>query len=134
MQTHTAQQSLQFVDLSVAVDANHWEPDVMRCEYIDHQRGADLLGSALIHSRGRNSRRAKVREWLKHKLGLGVDHRDFPNGKGLSLMRYTRLPWPLYALGRTLPATHMVELMRGVVLRGATLGELLPNAGGGPGA
>jgi hypothetical protein len=89
MQTHTAQQSLQFVDLSVAVDANHWEPDVMRCEYIDHQRGADLLGSALIHSRGRNSRRAKVREWLKHKLGLGVDHRDFPNGKGLSLMRYT---------------------------------------------
>jgi ABC-2 type transport system permease protein len=37
------------------------------------------------------------------------------------------LPWPLYALGRILPATHMVELMRGVVLRGATLGELLPN-------
>ncbi|WP_164016405.1 cyclase family protein [Pyxidicoccus trucidator] len=99
MQANTTQQALQFVDesvpalqlvdLSVPVDANHWEPDVIRCEYIDHRRGADLLGSALIHSRGRDSLRARVSEWLKHKLGLGVDHRDFPDGKGLSLMRYT---------------------------------------------
>ncbi|HEX5745477.1 MAG TPA: ABC transporter permease [Archangium sp.] len=37
------------------------------------------------------------------------------------------LPWPLYALGRILPATHMVEIMRGVVLRGAGLMDLLPN-------
>lgn len=37
------------------------------------------------------------------------------------------LPWPLYAIGRILPATHMVEIMRGVVLRGAGLMDLLPN-------
>jgi ABC-2 type transport system permease protein len=37
------------------------------------------------------------------------------------------LPWPLYALGRIIPATHMVEIMRGVVLRGAGPLDLLPN-------
>lgn len=37
------------------------------------------------------------------------------------------LPKPLYVLGRILPATHMVEIMRGVVLRGAGLMDLLPN-------
>ncbi|PTL85679.1 ABC transporter permease [Vitiosangium sp. GDMCC 1.1324] len=37
------------------------------------------------------------------------------------------LPRPLYAIGRVLPATHMVEIMRGVVLRGAGLMDLLPN-------
>jgi ABC-2 type transport system permease protein len=37
------------------------------------------------------------------------------------------LPWPLYALGRILPATHMVEIMRGVVLRGAGPGDLIVN-------
>lgn len=37
------------------------------------------------------------------------------------------LPWPLYALGRILPATHMVEIMRGVVLRGAGPMDLLRN-------
>lgn len=37
------------------------------------------------------------------------------------------LPWPLYAIGRILPATHMIEIMRGVVLRDAGPRELLPN-------
>jgi ABC-2 type transport system permease protein len=37
------------------------------------------------------------------------------------------LPKPLYVIGRILPATHMVEIMRGVVLRGAGLMDLLPN-------
>jgi ABC-2 type transport system permease protein len=37
------------------------------------------------------------------------------------------LPLPLYLVGRLLPATHMVEIMRGVVLRGAGLMDLLPN-------
>jgi cyclase len=89
MDLTTADNTLQLIDLSVPVDADHWEPDVIKREYIDHQRGADLLGSALIHSRGGSSRLGRAREWLKHKLGLGVDHRDFPDGKGLSLMRYT---------------------------------------------
>jgi ABC-2 type transport system permease protein len=37
------------------------------------------------------------------------------------------LPTPLYLLGRILPATHMIEIMRGVVLREAGPRELLPN-------
>jgi ABC-2 type transport system permease protein len=37
------------------------------------------------------------------------------------------LPLPLYWLGRLMPVTHMIEVMRGVVLREATPLELLPN-------
>jgi ABC-2 type transport system permease protein len=37
------------------------------------------------------------------------------------------LPLPLYAIGRVLPATHMVEIMRGIVLRDAGPRELMPN-------
>jgi ABC-2 type transport system permease protein len=37
------------------------------------------------------------------------------------------LPPVLYAIGRCLPATHMIEIMRGVVLRDAGPLELLPN-------
>jgi ABC-2 type transport system permease protein len=37
------------------------------------------------------------------------------------------LPPVLYAIGRVLPATHMIEIMRGVVLRNAGPLELLPN-------
>ena len=33
----------------------------------------------------------------------------------------------LWAIGRVLPATHVVEIMRGVVLRDAGPMELLPN-------
>jgi ABC transporter DrrB family efflux protein len=37
------------------------------------------------------------------------------------------LPKPLYVIGRLLPATHMVEILRGIVLRDAGPRELLPN-------
>ncbi len=37
------------------------------------------------------------------------------------------LPLPLYVIGRLLPATHMIEIMRGIVLRDAGPRELLPN-------
>jgi ABC-2 type transport system permease protein len=37
------------------------------------------------------------------------------------------LPFVLKWIGRVLPATHMVEIMRGVVLRNAGPMELLPN-------
>ncbi len=37
------------------------------------------------------------------------------------------LPLPLYLIGRLLPATHMIEVLRGVVLRDASLAELWPN-------
>lgn len=37
------------------------------------------------------------------------------------------LPFVLYWIGRILPATHMIEIMRGVVLRNAGPVELMPN-------
>jgi ABC-2 type transport system permease protein len=37
------------------------------------------------------------------------------------------LPPVLYAIGRLMPATHMIEIMRGVVLRDAGPAQLLPN-------
>jgi len=37
------------------------------------------------------------------------------------------LPWPLQAFGEILPATHMVAIMRGVVLRNAGLMEMMPH-------
>ncbi len=37
------------------------------------------------------------------------------------------LPLPLYLIGRCLPATHMIEIMRGIVLRDAGPRELWPN-------
>lgn len=37
------------------------------------------------------------------------------------------LPRPLWLIGRVLPATHMIEIMRGVVLRDAGVRELAPN-------
>ena len=40
---------------------------------------------------------------------------------------FSGLPWPLQAIGLTLPATHMVSIMRGVVLRNAGLAHLWPN-------
>ena len=37
------------------------------------------------------------------------------------------LPLPLYWLGRLMPVTHMIEIMRGVVLRNATPVEMMPS-------
>lgn len=74
------------LDLSVAVDPDYWEPEPIRRWVIDHRRGADLLGRAL----GATSKWwfGTQREWLKQLLGRGVDHRNFPDEKGLSLMIY----------------------------------------------
>jgi len=37
------------------------------------------------------------------------------------------LPIVLYVIGRLMPATHMIEILRGIVLRDAGPRELLPN-------
>jgi ABC-2 type transport system permease protein len=37
------------------------------------------------------------------------------------------LPWPLRLVGRCLPATHMIAILRGVILRDAGVVELMPN-------
>lgn len=59
----------------------------MRRHVVDHRTGADRLGLAYAHFTARN----RLDRWIKvirHRLGGGVTHRDFPGRHGLSLMRY----------------------------------------------
>jgi cyclase len=77
----------RLVDLSIAVDPDAWEPEPVRRTVIDHRRGADILGQSYAHLRSRN----RLEKWvnlIRHKLGGGVTHRDFPDGKAISLMQY----------------------------------------------
>ncbi|RZS31181.1 kynurenine formamidase [Herbihabitans rhizosphaerae] len=76
------------VDLSVPVDPEYWEPEPVRRKVIGHREGADLLGRSYAYLRAPN-RLARWVSVLLHRLGRGVNHRDFPDGKGLSLMHYT---------------------------------------------
>lgn len=75
------------IDLSVAIDVNSWEPNPVKRNIINHKKGADLLGKTLVSMKGSNIF-TKIKELLKQKLGLGLDHRNFPEGKGLSLYTY----------------------------------------------
>lgn len=84
----TASPPPRLVDLSVPVDPRFWEPDPVNCQYIDHRRGADLLGQSLVYMKTRSRWRRMV-SLLGHRLGFGINHKDFPDQKGLSLMRYT---------------------------------------------
>lgn len=79
--------AFRIVDLSVAIDVNGWEPNPVKRQIVDHRRGADLLGKTLVSMRGSNFF-LRVLEHIKHKLGLGLDHKDFPDEKGLSLYTY----------------------------------------------
>ncbi len=40
------------------------------------------------------------------------------------------MPWPLYGLSFAIPVTYFVEILRGIVLRGADFRDLLPQATG----
>lgn len=84
----TCSQRPRVVDLSVGVNTENWEPDAVRRQIVGHRVGADRLGRAYAHLTARN----RVERWirlLRHRLGGGVTHRDFPGGHGLSLMRYS---------------------------------------------
>jgi kynurenine formamidase len=76
-----------FIDLSVAVDPNEWEPSPAARQIIDHQQGANLLGKsfAIYHSTG-----WWHRLWLnlKSRFQPRITYRDFPDKMGLSLMIY----------------------------------------------
>ncbi len=73
------------IDLSVPVDISYWEPTPVTRRVVTHQQGADLLGSSLY---AHYSWPRRCLEKFKQWLGYGVDHRDFPAQKGLSLMTY----------------------------------------------
>ncbi|BBB90949.1 MAG TPA: cyclase family protein [Methylomusa anaerophila] len=75
------------IDLSVPIDVNSWEPNPVKRTIVDHRTGADLLGETLVLMRGTNIF-SRLKEMIKQKLGYGLDHRNFPEEKGLSLYTY----------------------------------------------
>jgi kynurenine formamidase len=80
-------QNRRVVDLSVSIDPAHWEPEPVTRVEIPHQAGADLLGKSYMHF-------TPLSWWRKLVLRVArrgkyfIDHRDFPDGMGLSLMFY----------------------------------------------
>ena len=42
----------------------------------------------------------------------------------------SEMPWPLWAIGFVLPVTYFVEILRGVILRGAAVADLVPHISG----
>ncbi|GGY11342.1 cyclase family protein [Paludibacterium paludis] len=77
----------ELIDLSVSVDPEKWEPDPVKITVILHKEGGDRLGSALMYLKNKGYV-YRIFQWIKWKTGFGMDHRDFPDGKGLSLMFY----------------------------------------------
>ena len=45
------------------------------------------------------------------------------------LFPFEGMPYPAQLLGRALPLTHFLRIIRGIVLKGATLGDLVPEIG-----
>ena len=80
-------QNRRVVDLSVSINPAHWEPEPVTRVEITHQAGADLLGKSYMHF-------TPLSWWRKLVLRVArrgkyfIDHRDFPDGMGLSLMFY----------------------------------------------
>lgn len=77
--------SIKFIDLSVPINPNFWEPNPVFRKIISHKEGGDLLGRPIVSNLTPTKR---LRTWIKNIFKPKVTHRDFPNGKGLSLMQY----------------------------------------------
>lgn len=75
------------VDLTVPIDPAAWEPTPVKRVVVAHKKGADMLGES--YALTRRSRLGRLYETARSRLGFGVNHRDFPDEKGLSLMTYT---------------------------------------------
>ena len=78
----------QIIDLSVSVDPNFWEPEPVRREILNHKDGADKLGQSYLYF---NALSVWKRLWMKltNSKKYAIDHRDFPDEMGLSLMTYS---------------------------------------------
>lgn len=77
----------QIIDLSVPVSPAHWEPEPVRRHVLDHQAGADKLGRSYLYFRTTGWWQRLLARLLPGRA-QAIDHRDFPDQMGLSLMTY----------------------------------------------
>jgi cyclase len=77
----------RFIDLSVAVSPDHWEPEPVKRRIVDHRAGADKLGQSYLYFQARGWWQ-RLRARLMPSRARTIDHRDFPDEMGLSLMYY----------------------------------------------
>lgn len=78
----------KIVDLSVDVSPEHWEPEPIKREVLNHKEGADKLGKSYLYYQNTSFWR---KWWIKltQSKQFFIDHKDFPDSMGLSLMTYT---------------------------------------------
>ncbi|MGF2656428.1 cyclase family protein [Serratia marcescens] len=78
----------RIIDLSVSIDPDFWEPEPVTRKVVNHQDGADKLGKSYSYFQAMSFWR---RCWMKivKSARYHIDHRDFPDGMGLSLMTYS---------------------------------------------
>jgi kynurenine formamidase len=83
-----APESARIIDLSVSVDPDFWEPEPVKRDILNHQDGADRLGRSYLYFQAMGFWK---RLWMKlaKPARYHIDHKDFPDEMGLSLMNYT---------------------------------------------
>lgn len=77
----------RFIDLSVAVSPDHWEPEPVKRRIVDHRAGADKLGQSYLYFQARGWWQRLWARFMPSQART-IDHRDFPDEMGLSLMYY----------------------------------------------
>ncbi|GLR08431.1 cyclase family protein [Mixta theicola] len=78
----------RIVDLSVDIDPDFWEPQKITRKIVNHKSGADKLGKSYLYFQSVSFLRRLWMKIVKPKKYY-IDHRDFPDGMGLSLMTYS---------------------------------------------
>jgi len=77
----------KIIDLSVGINPDIWEPEPVTRKIVNHQDGADKLGKSYLYFQKLSFWR---RCWMKivKPEKYHIDHMDFPDEMGLSLMTY----------------------------------------------
>ncbi|WP_445375673.1 cyclase family protein [Photorhabdus tasmaniensis] len=75
------------IDLSVPIDSDFWEPEKVTREIVDHKAGANKLGESYLYFHTSSWWKRVFVKLFKRKKWI-IDHNDFPDGMGLSLMYY----------------------------------------------
>ncbi len=76
------------IDLSVSISEDNWEPEPVKRLYLNHKDGADKLGESYAYFKSNSLFKKWYLKLFKPKKYV-IDHKDFPDEQGLSLMTYS---------------------------------------------